>query len=290
MEREIPRSHIAKHQAAGKKIHHRVLHNGADAAGKFDSYDAAKKRASQYRGQMKKQGYNHKGVKVHHYVSEGNQMKTFFEFRDEVDAYTINLDDLEEAYKPEVLARMKKNYKGKHPHKIHTVSSAGKGKITVVTNSGDKHELTAKDTNGKMPKTGTHINDWKPGAVKEDVEQIDELSKKTLGSYVKKASDDAVVKSALSVGDKGGKRWKATLKRLKGIHKASDKLTKEDSQLDELSKKTLQRYKTKASLDSHKQQTNAADNAFDDNLRPHYIKKTLKRNRGINIASKKLAK
>lgn len=234
MEREIPRSHIAKHQAAGKKIHHRVLHNGADAAGKFDSYDAAKKRAHQYRGQMKKQGYNHKNVKVHHYVSEGNQMKTFFEFRDEVDAYTINLDDLEEAYKPEVLARMKKNYKGKHPHKIHTVSSAGKGKITVVTNSGDKHELTAKDTNGKMPKTGTHINDWKPGAVKEDVEPavtLDELSQDTLKNYKKAADKDKTTsldKAAINAFDDNKRRShiKSAMKRLKGMRIASKKISK----------------------------------------------------------------
>lgn len=67
---EIQKRHIEKHKAAGKKVYHRVLHNGRDAGGKTDNHEEAKKIASQYRGKMKKQGYNHSGVKVHHYIEE----------------------------------------------------------------------------------------------------------------------------------------------------------------------------------------------------------------------------
>lgn len=52
----------------------------------------------------------------------------FFEFREK----------LNEVYKPEVLAKMKKSYRGKHPHRIKAVSSNGKGKVVVATNSRDR--------------------------------------------------------------------------------------------------------------------------------------------------------
>lgn len=71
--------------------------------------------------------------------------------------------------------------------------------------------------------------------MKEEAEQIDELSKKTVGSYIKAASVDAAHKAALAVAarDKGyskdseeyhGKQHK----RVKGIFKATDRLTKEE--------------------------------------------------------------
>lgn len=257
MEREIPRSHIAKHQNAGKKIHHRVLHNGQDAAGKFDNYDAAKKRASQYRGQMKKQGYDHKGVKVHHYVSEENQMKTYFEFRDQIDSYTIELDDLEED------TQLDEAPKGTVHHVSFTFKDkSGKGTANATHKlyapSKDHAERWTTKKHGNKP--GFKITRIKDTKISED-SQLDELSKKTLGSYVKKASDDAVVKSALSVGDKGGKRWKATLKRLKGIHKASDRLAKEDTEISEISQKLIDHYREKAHRDK-KQREKGREMAF----------------------------
>lgn len=87
-----------------------------------------------------------------------------------------------------------------------------------------------KDLQKKMgvPQTG------KKPEVKEEAEQIDELSGKTLRSYVDKAAD--------RVSDtqfRAGKHWekgnkssadyesRETLKRLRGIHKATGKMTKE---------------------------------------------------------------
>jgi hypothetical protein len=95
---------------------------------------------------------------------------------------------------------------------------------------------------------------------KEEVEQVDELSKKTMGSYIKKASHDVATKSAatgryadranavkdqMKKGDysnyQQGKKDDATAdkmfnkswKRRAGIAKATDKLTKEET-LDEI--------------------------------------------------------
>jgi hypothetical protein len=70
---------------------------------------------------------------------------------------------------------------------------------------------------------------------KKNIEQLDELKKSTLGSYVKKASADAVDKmddsgQELSFGDPevGMKLSDKAGKRLAGVSKATDRLTKED--------------------------------------------------------------
>jgi hypothetical protein len=89
---------------------------------------------------------------------------------------------------------------------------------------------------------------------KEEVEQIDELNKSTLGSYIKKASHDVAAKGALTrqfandseaarkdqnyVGarksmEKADKTFSKSWKRREGMAKAVDRLTKEDVELDE---------------------------------------------------------
>ena len=89
-----------------------------------------------------------------------------------------------------------------------------------------------------------------------DEEQIDELSKSTLGSYTKKAALSAVKSGVkmvrdMSDGSESQDGEKTMAKRFKGINRATDKLTKEEAeldeeQLDELSKKTLGSYIKKA--------------------------------------------
>jgi len=66
---------------------------------------------------------------------------------------------------------------------------------------------------------------------REEVEQVDELSKKTLGSYVKKATDDVSVNSYIAgslMKPKALPYDKKAFSRQKGIEKAVDKMTKED--------------------------------------------------------------
>jgi hypothetical protein len=85
---------------------------------------------------------------------------------------------------------------------------------------------------------------------KEDYESIDELSKDTLGSYIKKASVNAAIKRRIAADVKNSSQGvrnplrKATLnamskdlnrdsrKRQAGIGKAVDRLTKEDAEWD----------------------------------------------------------
>jgi phosphopantetheinyl transferase (holo-ACP synthase) len=88
----------------------------------------------------------------------------------------------------------------------------------------------------------------------EETEQIDELSKDTLGSYIKKASHDVASKGAITrhFADKSrreteekkhdlakdsmkrsDKVFASGWKRREGMAKAVDRLTKEDVQLDE---------------------------------------------------------
>jgi hypothetical protein len=87
------------------------------------------------------------------------------------------------------------------------------------------------------------------------VERLDELSKKTLGSYVKKASADAVDKTddagaELSHGDPrtGMKLINKANKRLVGVGKAADRLSKEE--YDALSKEDQEMYELDESIAS----------------------------------------
>jgi hypothetical protein len=69
----------------------------------------------------------------------------------------------------------------------------------------------------------------------EEVE-LDEISKKTLGSYVKKASSD-MANNAYALGARDPLKkpgsWNKAFKRKAGIAKATDRLTKEEIKLDE---------------------------------------------------------
>ena len=134
---------------------------------------------------------------------------------------------------------------------------------------------------------------------KEEVEELDELSKKTLGSYVTKAAYDTAAHAArFGAGQKTKKGDSSFVKahqRLYGIKKASDKLAKEEVELDEVSTATLQRYKSAAS----KAMDRASDSAIDKMLGSKDSqsvdiskeKKTMdKRSKGVSLASNKLAK
>lgn len=72
----------------------------------------------------------------------------------------------------------------------------------------------------------------------EEVEQLDELSKKTLGSYIKSAGFDSATRAMAYGAETGGEEGKKTnfkqmIKREKGVRKAVDRLTKEESDIEE---------------------------------------------------------
>jgi hypothetical protein len=115
------------------------------------------------------------------------------------------------------------------------ISSAVKGKgtkETVTTEAlvGNQHKIDA-NKNGKVDAHDFKLL-RKGKKVAEDVEELDELSKKTLTSYVKKAAGDAVTKAyrAGDVRDKdSGKNYIKALGRQIGISTATNKLTKEEA-------------------------------------------------------------
>jgi len=73
-------------------------------------------------------------------------------------------------------------------------------------------------------------NEFKEAVLAESVEQLDELSKKTLGSYIKNAAHDSQDHAA-DIGAQIPGSFKKMNKRNKGIAKAVDKLTKEEHEV-----------------------------------------------------------
>lgn len=168
------------------------------------------------------------------------------------------------------------------------------------------------------PKGSKEHLDWSKGhnatrAMKE--ETLDELSKATLGSYVKKASEQgkkaAVSKNqsdrgatdSLSSGNDrlhdlhiGNIAYQSKLekKRTAGISKAVDKLTKEEAeQIDELSKDTLTSYGHKAfkqGNDLHYDLAHSRGDKATDAERQALRDKISKRNKGIIKANAKIKK
>jgi len=155
----------------------------------------------------------------------------------------------------------------------------------------------------------------------EEVEQIDELSKKTLGSYVKKASERVAYKAnhAGEIEGRGDSNItpaaRATLKKLNrktvnslaGISRATNRLTKEEvEQIDELNKSTLGSYIKKASTDKylkgqeiqyHNQKSLGASGAFAKETRKKHadlagkaLDKASNRETGIRRAVDRLTK
>ena len=143
---------------------------------------------------------------------------------------------------------------GKGANKYKT----GEGESTYPNWSAlSKHQKNVKRA---LQRSGSSSLNKKPSYYKEE-EQLDELSKSTLVSYTKKAVGrmDAVSSAKPShltpTGNpkKGSEEKvkninKQLLNRYKGIHKAVDKLAKEEvEQLDEI--KSLERYSKKMNVD-----------------------------------------
>jgi hypothetical protein len=121
-----------------------------------------------------------------------------------------------------------------------------------IPNPSPALKKAAKDIKPGIAGYRDRIDMLKAGGVKEEIENLDELSKTTLGSYAKKASRDAVItrkigadfehqsKRAKSPGMKAAsddiaqKYKEKSWKRRDGVDKAVDRLTKEEIELDEV--------------------------------------------------------
>ena len=94
-----------------------------------------------------------------------------------------------------------------------------------------------KDNTSKADATHFYVVNKKE-KMSEDVEQIDELSKQTLGSYAKKAAGERAIYTAMAVTSDNGSHnkkefVKKAAKRGVGLEKAVDKLTNEETDLEE---------------------------------------------------------
>lgn len=160
---------------------------------------------------------------------------------------------------------------------------------------GNQHKIDA-NKNGKVDAHDFKILRAKK-KVSEDIEELDELSKGTLGSYVKKAAQSAAFGRAKSVdpifSKSGQEKGKAQeKKRLTGISKAVDKMAKEEvEQIDELSKGTLDSYlgKSIANRDKHEDDIINTPMGSHDNTSKS-IQKLNQRKAGIALAVKKMNK
>lgn len=134
-------------------------------------------------------------------------------------------------------------------------------------------------------------------AMKEEVENIDEISKKTLGSYVNKASHD-LSKQWYKHGENGSGDIGKIVNRTAGIKKAVGKLTKEEfeaqisemlglvdlteEELTELSKATLGSYINKAHKSGSKANANMSVIAATSSMNDKGSEKTFNRNWDTN--------
>ncbi len=201
---------------------------------------------------------------------------------------------------------------------------------SIIANSQRMHDMLSDDTNlpewvqSKITLAEDYIStasNYMQGEMNE--EQIDELSKKTMGSYVKKASGAEQPKNVMSPknvpltkiaayqGDSEtghfGKRFnqhtydkaeRLRKNRETGIKRAVDKLAKEEvEQVDEISKATMGRYinKAKDSIDMTSYRSGIKDGTAISSSTPYKSnnpleRKLTKRHKGISMAVKKLTK
>ena len=112
--------------------------------------------------------------------------------------------------------------------------------------SKDKKDIdAAKKEEGKMHKAGKQAAKFQKYAAKKKMneeEQLDEVSKKTLASYIKKASHDVATKSA-ATGRYADRANKARDKMKKGDYSDWQQGKKDDEFADKMFKKSWNRRK-----------------------------------------------
>lgn len=108
---------------------------------------------------------------------------------------------------------------------------------------GNQHKIDA-NKNGKVDAHDFKLLRGKKKKVSEEAEELEELSKSTMGAYTKKAAADFSARKP-KMGYDG--QLKKMQNRTVGVNRALDKMYGEEAeQIDELSKKTLGSYVKKA--------------------------------------------
>lgn len=184
---------------------------------------------------------------------------------------------------------------------IHAAKAAGvkeawdvKKGTEVVSSHKTKDEADVKAMKNPLNKVVAKES------IDEAFEQIDEISKPTLGRYINKAKN-SIDLTAWRQGHKeadvaANPKHVASLgkkldKRHRGIETAVKKLTKEDAeQIDELSKGTMGRYINKAATKMGSQGVTAGLKIAADEKSSKNFKDMGKREKGIKLAVSKLTK
>jgi len=201
------------------------------------------------------------------------------EYRD----HNYMLDDLAGG-----LNKPKKMYKpaagGDNPMAVETIKDRLYNALSEKKAKPDYLDFDG-DGDRKEPMKKALADKKKKSSVKEA--ELDEISKKTLGSYLKKATNQAVGSAY-----KHGKRdddpsFDKTIKRAKGMSKAVDKLTKETA-LDEISSDLAKRYTKAAKMDRDFNDDDIARLAKSGQSTRDMHKKNAKRTKGIYRAKSRI--
>ena len=217
----------------------------------------------------------------------------------------------EESHQPKTtmedkpLTLFKKDKRTFHPPKEESHQSATTMKH--IPNPSPALKKAAKDIKPGIAGYRDRIAMLKAGGVKEEVEQMDELSTSTLKSYISGAQKDRDSQTdSKNSGDREQAAYakKQSVKRTLGIVDAKARLNKEEvEELDELSKTTLGSYAKKASRDAVITRKIGADfenqadkarspgmKAASNELSQKYKSKSWKRRDGVDKAVDRLTK
>jgi hypothetical protein len=133
---------------------------------------------------------------------------------------------MEEARAAELMLEYKKLIEGNPINKQKKDAAVS----TIGSKNREKHYLTRMNPNQADKIRGREVTQGKDrkwhGTDNQD--RMDELSKKTMGSYINKSVTDLAVNARMAAGKPGSSEEnKTAIKRVAGIKRAADKLTKE---------------------------------------------------------------
>lgn len=191
------------------------------------------------------QGEDGKHVLKH--AKTGQVSKKSFESKSEAIEAAVRLNRQNNHFKEDTLVEISKGKAARYITQAHNQGANARSRADAAARDRDTEREKKNDRKDDKRSAGISIAAAKLSGsakvnAKEEVEQVDEISKKTLGSYVKKASMEIGFKmhNAGSYPNKDPRKRDPNIKhagkRLKGIEKATDKLTKEEvEQVDEFS-------------------------------------------------------
>jgi hypothetical protein len=243
-------SEIGKvHTAVGKKS------TAANAAHRATTQKAANKATTQYRAADKQIKDTSPLVKKKADIQRklANRMDGMGRA-----AEKLQKEDLDEVFASDyagMLGKFKKSVESAEA--AHTKGNA-KMKEYHLDNARSRL-MGMKSTDTAKLKQSDHYDKYKKMRGMNEEVELDEVSKSTLSSYIKKASGNMAGNAAVAAAQASSSMKKSTpevkrniANRMKGITRASDKLAKEEVELDEVSIEKLRDYASAALQDKNK--------------------------------------